>query len=298
VTLFGRTGEELKDRGAGIAVPPSVIDTFIERDLVDAAIPYLPSHSFARIWRTEAQRRYGYLAWDQPANLALLNWGGLYRNLRKRVPDHVYRTAHRVVALRERDDGAVAVALASGSNYEFDLVVCADGYASLGRRMLFPEVTIEYAGYVLWRGFLLEKELDDWGPMEGGVRCLGYPGGHGIFYFVPGPDGSVEPGRRLVNWAMYVPVAENALAEFLTDRHGRAHEGSLAPGSMPLSTETALKRKAWERIPDYYADMVEKSRTRSSTPFTTARFLPIGGSASAWLAMPARSPARTALRAP
>ena len=28
VTLFERTGEELKDRGAGIGVPPSVIDTF------------------------------------------------------------------------------------------------------------------------------------------------------------------------------------------------------------------------------------------------------------------------------
>jgi len=36
VTLYERTGEELKDRGAGIGVPPSVIDTFIRRDLVDA----------------------------------------------------------------------------------------------------------------------------------------------------------------------------------------------------------------------------------------------------------------------
>ena len=29
VTLFERTGDELKDRGAGIGVPPSIIDTFI-----------------------------------------------------------------------------------------------------------------------------------------------------------------------------------------------------------------------------------------------------------------------------
>src|SRR5262245_65785159 len=77
VTLFERTGEELKDRGAGIGVPPSVMHTFIDRDLIDADTPYFPGHAFTRRWRTERERRYGYLAWDQPANLALLNWGVL-----------------------------------------------------------------------------------------------------------------------------------------------------------------------------------------------------------------------------
>jgi 2-polyprenyl-6-methoxyphenol hydroxylase-like FAD-dependent oxidoreductase len=260
VTLFERTGEELKDRGAGIGVPLSVIDTFIKRDLVDADIPYFSSHSFTRIWRTEQEQQYGYWAWDQPANLALLNWGGLYRNLRKRVPDHVYRTEHRVLALHEQGNNRVSVALANGTTHEFDLVVCADGYTSLGRRTLFPEATIKYAGYVLWRGFLLEKELDESKPLESGVRCLGYPGGHGIFYFVPGPDGSVEYGERLVNWGIYVPVAESTLAAFLTDKEGKTREGSLPPGAMPLSTEIPLKQKAHERIPEYYAEIVDKSQ--------------------------------------
>ena len=51
VTLLERTGEELKDRGAGIGVPSSVMDTFITRDLVDANTPYFPGHSL-RAWRT------------------------------------------------------------------------------------------------------------------------------------------------------------------------------------------------------------------------------------------------------
>jgi 2-polyprenyl-6-methoxyphenol hydroxylase-like FAD-dependent oxidoreductase len=259
VMLFERTGEELKDRGAGIGVPPSVIDTFISRDLVDANIPYFSSHTFTRVWRTARERRYGYIAWDQPASLALLNWAGLYRNLRKRVPDHVYRTAQRVVALHERASGRVGVEVANGENHEFDLVVCADGYTSLGRRTLFPEVAIQYAGYVLWRGFILEEELGESKPLESGVRCLGYPGGHGIFYFVPGPDGSVAPGKRLVNWGVYVPVAEPELAAFLTDKDGKAHEGSLPPGAMSIPTETALKQRAYERLPDYYAEITDQS---------------------------------------
>ena len=259
VTLFERSGEELKDRGAGIGVPPSVIDTFIGRDLVDADIPYFPAHTFSRIWRTAQEPRYGYLAWDQPTQLAALNWGVLYRNLRSRVPDHTYRTQHRVIALHQRPNERVGVELADGKTPEFDLVVCADGYTSLGRQTLFPEVGITYPGYVLWRGFLLENELTESKPLEGGIRCLGYPGGHGIFYFVPGPNGSIEPGQRLVNWGMYVPVAETALADFLTDKQGNKREGSLSPGSMPLATERPLKDKAHERIPDYYADIVEKS---------------------------------------
>ena len=259
VTLFERTGEELKDRGAGIGVPPSVIDTFITRDLVDADTPYFSSPAFTRLWRTARERRYGYLAWDQPASLALLNWGGLYRNLRKRVPDQVYRTEQRVVALHEQGTGSVGVGLADGAVHAFDLVVCADGYTSLGRRALFPEVAIHYAGYVIWRGFLLEQELDESQPLERGVRCLGYPGGHGIFYFVPGPDGSVAPGKRLVNWGMYLPVAERTLSEFLTDKEGKAREGSLPPGAMPSATEMSLKQQARTCIPDYYAEIVTKS---------------------------------------
>jgi 2-polyprenyl-6-methoxyphenol hydroxylase-like FAD-dependent oxidoreductase len=183
----------------------------------------------------------------------------LYQNLRKRVPHDVYRTGHRVVALHDRDSKGVGVELADGAVHEFDLVVCADGYTSLGRRTLFPDVDLHYAGYVLWRGFILENELAESRPMESGIRCLGYPGGHGIFYFVPGPNGSVAPGQRLVNWGMYVPVSESSLADFLTDKEGYRHEGSLPPGAMPHSTETFLKRRAHERIPDYYADITDKS---------------------------------------
>lgn len=259
VTLFERTGDELKDRGAGIGVPPSVIETFITRDLVDADIPHFSSDTFMRIWRTEPERKYGYLAWDQPARLELLNWGGLYQNLRKRVPNEVYCSGQRVMTLFDRAGTGVGVELADGATHEFDLVVCADGYTSLGRRTLFPEVDLHYAGYVLWRGFILENELTESHPMESGVRCLGYPGGHGIFYFVPGANGSVVPGQRLVNWGMYVPVPEAALAEFFTDKEGRRHEGSIPRGSMPHATEAALKQKAHERIPDYYADITDKS---------------------------------------
>ena len=260
VTLFERTGDELKDRGAGIGIPAAILETLIARDLVDADTAYFAGRGFTRLWRTPREHRYGYLAWDQPADLALLNWGGLYRNLRKRVPDSVYSAQHRVVNLRTEAESKVGVELADGSIRTFDLVVCADGYTSIGRRKLFPETSVEYAGYVLWRGLLNEKDLAESEPLQSGVHSPGYPGGHGIFYFVPGADGSVAAGTRVVNWGMYVGVTESSLGKFFTDKDGGLHEGSLAPGAMPQATEEELKRKAKERLPDYYEEIVERSK--------------------------------------
>ena len=259
VTLFERSGEELKDRGAGIGIPTPTLIAFIERDLLDADLPYFPGPRFARLWRTPAEPKYGYLAWDQPSDLALLNWGGLYRNLRKRLPDSVYCTGQRAVSVGQNGNERATVGLADGTAPDFDLIVCADGYASLGRRTLFPECKIDYAGYVIWRGFIFDRELSEIPPLEHGVHAVGYPGGHGIFYYVPGPDGSVTPGQRLVNWGMYIAVAPDQLPAFLTDKEGQLHDGSLPPGAMPSATEAELKRAAHARLPDYYAEIVEKS---------------------------------------
>lgn len=122
----------------------------------------------------------------------------------------------------------------------------------------FPAATIDYAGYVLWRGFLDEAQLDgETAPLESGISCIGYPHGHGIFYFVASGAGSITTGERLVNWGMYLTVPN--LGEFMTGQDGRMHEGSLPPGAMPVATEQALKAKARMQFPDYYADIVERS---------------------------------------
>lgn len=260
VTLFERSGEALKDRGAGIGVPESVMETFATQGLIDPSLPHFPAPAFLRIWRTEAEPRYGRLAWTQPAKLAALNWGALYRNLRARVPPGVYRTQHHVVGLAEPAPGQVALQFADGHREDFALVVCADGYASLGRQTLFPEVALNYAGYVLWRGSLPEAALDESPPLEVGIRAVGYPGGHGIFYFVPGADDSVAPGERLVNWGVYVRVPAAELPQFLTDRSGHQHHASLPPGMMPDATERALKDRLAQYFPDYYTGILERSQ--------------------------------------
>lgn len=263
VTLFERSGEELKDRGAGLGVPPSVIRTYVERDMIDADIPYFPAGSFMRRWPHPDHPQLGYLAWDQPISLMAMNWGMLYRNLRERVPEGCYHTASRVTGLVQSDDHRVRVLLGNGTEQTFDLVVSADGYLSLGRQALFPDVHPVYAGYVLWRGWLNESEFEDPSPLNTSIHCVGHPGGHGIFYFVPNADGSVAAGKRLVNWGLYVPIGHDEIQSFLTDTQGRRHEGSLPPGAMPLPTENRLKDHARARLPAFYASICDKSTQTS-----------------------------------
>src|SRR5215216_4851271 len=163
VTVLERSGEELKDRGAGIGVPPSIFEMLVARDLIDADIPGFRIESVQRLCRTPEQAQYGYLAWSQPGDTIALNLGNLYRNLRHRVPDGAYRTRHQVAAIRQPDDDTAVAEL-------------ADGYRSLGRQTLFPAPGVEYAGYVLWRGMLPGRKLLDTKPLEGVIVTPGYAG--------------------------------------------------------------------------------------------------------------------------
>lgn len=258
VTLLERSGEALKDRGVGIGLPTPVMDMFIGRDLVDADLPYFLCGTTRRVWRTDAEPQLGHRSWDQPTNLAVLNWGALYRNLRKRVPDNIYRTRHDVTAIENLDDGA-RVTLANGEQMDFDLLVCADGYNSLGRRTLFPDVSMHYAGYILWRGALPEDQIEDSAYLENAIHIGGYEGGHAPFYLVPRPDDASEAGQRLINWGAYLAISPEDLPTFLVDRQGRAHEGSLSPGGMPVATEDNLKDRTRAALPTYYSEIIDKS---------------------------------------
>src|SRR4051794_25256443 len=62
--------------------------------------------------------------------LVYFNWGYLYRSLRQRVADQVYRTRQLVTGLQVHAKGPVGLVLADGRREDFDLVLCADGYRS------------------------------------------------------------------------------------------------------------------------------------------------------------------------
>jgi 2-polyprenyl-6-methoxyphenol hydroxylase-like FAD-dependent oxidoreductase len=260
VRVFERSGGTLKGRGAGIGTPPSVIRSFRDLDMVDSNLPCFHVERLAHTGRGGGGEHLGCTSWVTPFTIELLNWGDLYRSLRHRVPDEMYCQGREVTSVKTEDDKRVQVRFAEDGLERFDLVVFADGYRSLGRRLVCPESTLDYRGYVLWRGVLEERKLGDSGPLEGTLTRLSHAEGHAVVYLVPGPDSSIEKGRRWINWACYVRVSPEQLPGFLVDRTGRQHAGSLPPGSVRLEEESRLKQMAREIFPPYFADIIGASQ--------------------------------------
>src|SRR6266487_305746 len=95
---------------------------------------------------------------------------------RRGVPDERYRGASVVELIEAGPDGAT-LHLGPGGAVDFDLVVCADGYRSMGRRLVDRDAALRYRGVVGWRGLLHESDLRA-DPLDGcDLLRVGYQGG-------------------------------------------------------------------------------------------------------------------------
>lgn len=272
VDVFERSRGALVGRGAGIGTPMATLRSLVERDLVDADLPACFVARTLIVGGGTAGDRHGRTAWAHDQDFAALLWDHLYRALRRRVPEGAYHDGRAVVDARAVDSETVGVRFADGSEERFDLVIFADGYQSLGRRLLFPDVEVQYCGYVAWRGLLDERRLADSAPLESAFARVIFPDipGHLIPYFVPGPRGSVAKGERTVNWAAYVALPSDGLPRFLTDRDGHRHAHFLPPGVMRPEEEARLKELVQAQVPSSYAEMVANSRDTFASPIYRA----------------------------
>jgi 2-polyprenyl-6-methoxyphenol hydroxylase-like FAD-dependent oxidoreductase len=118
----------------------------------------------------------------------------LYQWLRRGVPDELYRGGSPV-ELIDAGPGGTTVHLDPGGALDFDLVVCADGYRSIGRRLIDPGAALRYRGMVTWRGLLHESDLRA-DPLDGcDLLRVGYQGGHGSCTTSPDPGQAPNRGN-------------------------------------------------------------------------------------------------------
>lgn len=271
VMVYERSRGKLEDRGAGIGMPFALLHTLIERDLVDADMAHfqVTKAPFVRRADTEeGEHDRGRLLWEQPIAAAVTNWGILYRHLRRRLPDAIYRQGQEVLALSESGGDTVSVHLADGHTDQFDLVVCADGPQSVGRRCLFPAQALQYAGYILWRGLAAEQAVAHIPLFEGRVTWAVSDTGYCLLYLVPSRAEEVAVGQRQVNWVLYENVTETALPGVLTDAHGVVHPASLPPGMASAAQVAYIHHRARRHFPGYVADAV----CATPSPFIQAVF--------------------------
>lgn len=260
VTVFERSVTKLVSRGAGIATAPAVLEALVSRGAVDADVPQVlltSSGGAGYVCRDGASRGGRWLGTLAQVRLSALNWAHLFDQLRRRVPEHAYLNGVRIERL-ETTGSAATVHRSDGGQESFDLVVCADGYHSVGRSFVDPDAELEYRGVVLWRGLVPEIE-EDISRVSGGVPRIVYPGGHGVVYMIPGPSGETAPGSRLVNFGYYLQFPEEDLDTVLVDDEGRQQSGSVAFGSVPRNVREKFRDRITDLLPPYFEELFDRT---------------------------------------
>lgn len=259
VTVFERSESDLVSRGAGIGTPTAVWQDMMARGLIDGTLSACRADYMRYVTRGSGTGHQRWLGDAQgQSSLMLLNWAYLYQCLRRGVPDDLYRSASTVELIEARPDGTT-LHLRPGGSVDFDLVVCADGYRSMGRRLIDPGATPCYRGMVGWRGLLRESDIGV-DALDGcDLMRVGYPGGHGVLYYIPGSGQSIEPGKRLLVWGYYLQVPEDALSSVLVDEQERQQSGSVPFGKVHPQVRAALESRLADLLPPVLFKLVQQS---------------------------------------
>jgi 2-polyprenyl-6-methoxyphenol hydroxylase-like FAD-dependent oxidoreductase len=253
VEVFERAGDDLASRGAGIGVHEEMLVVLRRIGvIVDDSLGVVPK---SRICLEPSGKLL--LEFERPSVLS--SWGRLYRALKDALPPEAYHFGKSLAHYEANATGVTAV-FSDGSRASGDLLIGADGLRSTVRQQLMPEVQPRYAGYVAWRGLLLESAMP---PdlhreiFERSVVCLpegemfaGYP--------VPGPDNDVRPGHRGYNLVWYHPVeGTRELQDLCTDASGHCHGSSIPPPLIRTEITTRMRKIAREVLAPQCAQVVE-----------------------------------------
>ena len=261
VIVFERSESDLVSRGAGILMTTAAWQDMMAHGLIDGTLPACRADYSRFVTRASGTGQQRWLG-DFQMSFTLLNWAHLYQGLRRRVPDDLYRSGAAVERIEATPHGTT-LHLPSGGSLDFDLVVCADGYRSLGRGLIDPGAAPAYRGMVLWRGLLPERDIRV--DALGGCDLLRpvYQGGHGIAYYVPGPGQGTEQGKRLLMWGYYLQVPESALASVLVDDQERQQSGSVPFGKVHPEVRAALESRLAGLLPLSLFELVQQSGNSS-----------------------------------
>jgi 2-polyprenyl-6-methoxyphenol hydroxylase-like FAD-dependent oxidoreductase len=261
VTVLERSESELVSRGAGILSGTAAWQHTAAHGLFDESLPACRANYSRLVTRATGTGQQRWLG-DYQMTFRLFNWAHLYQQLRRRVPDDVYRNGIAVERIEATPRGAT-LHLVQGDSREFDLVVCADGYRSLGRGIVDPGAAPVYRKVVLWRGLLPERDIRVDALSDCDLLRPVYQGGHGILYYIPGAGRSSERGERLLMWGYYLQVPESDLASVLVDDQERQQSGSVPFGKVHPEVRAALESRLAGLLPASLFEMVQQSGNSS-----------------------------------
>ncbi|KAL2048348.1 hypothetical protein N7G274_000259 [Stereocaulon virgatum] len=92
-----------------------------------------------------------------------------------------------------------------GAVVHADIVVVADGAFSTIRHRLLPSLQRQYSGYVAWRSTIAGQDFSQ------ATRIFLRRTSQRLSYAMPGENGGLETGKRLLKWVWYFNRLEDTL---------------------------------------------------------------------------------------
>jgi len=255
VTVYERSPRELEERGAGIGLLEATSRYLTGR--MGLALDDIAIH-------TDVVRylaRSGSVAHVAAKPYRFSSWTTVYRHLLRHWGTDRYELGHEMTGF-EQDAAGVTVCFANGHQARADLLVCADGVGSLARTLLQPAASSRYAGYVAWRAMVPERDVPA-GVRDRLTDALTYyvmANSHILVYPIPGRDGGLQPGERLINVVWYRNYLEGGeLDDLLTGNDGVRRELSLPPGTVAAHHDAEVRAVAAARLPWPLAAVIERT---------------------------------------
>lgn len=141
-----------------------------------------------------------------------------------------------------------------------DMVIGADGPSSTVRKILLPDVKRQYTGYVAWRGTVSEFEVsaEAQEAFVGKFTFYHARGNQILAYVIPGENGALEPGKRLINWVWYCNYGEGSkeLEGLMTGTDDKRHPITLPVGKMRPEILNRQRAHAKKILPPQFAEIV------------------------------------------
>ncbi|HXM03456.1 MAG TPA: hypothetical protein VN939_12680 [Chthoniobacterales bacterium] len=264
VDVFERSSALLESRGAGIISHPITL-----RYATEFAGYGLDDLSIKPVWCRYVNDS-GKVVSERPCHFRVNSYGTLYRTLLQAFGMQRLHLGRSIVRFRE-EGSQVEVFLSDNDIKTADLLVCADGINSTARKLMVPDASPEYAGYVAWRGTAGKENLGEetFEALQEAITYHLMADGHLLAYPILARDRLTGKSKRLINWLWYVNVPEgDALDDLLTDRGGVLRDASLAYQTLQEKHVARLRQNARKTLPPLFAELVLSTRE----PFIQAVF--------------------------
>lgn len=253
VEVFERNPRgQMESQGAGIIAHPEMLKWLDRRRIVDRE-----DISISTDW-IDYLDADGSVIHEREETIYTTSWDTVYRSLRAEFGMDRYHMGCTVTGVDHEDDDVI-IRFEDGSSTEADLAVIAEGYRSNTRPQFLPDVSLEYAGYIAWRGTVSESMLSSDLLEQFGMNYTFYHSRNSqiLSYPVPGPTGEITPGERRINWVWYHNVPETDLPAYLRARDGSERSFSIPPGTMHPEVEERLRALSHEKLPPEFTRLVE-----------------------------------------